>query len=72
MALSTRVPWHTGCTDVANSFDTQTVLLHENGHVAGLDHAASASSIMYPSYQGVRCSLDALDRAAIRTLYPEG
>jgi hypothetical protein len=48
------------------------VLLHENGHVAGLDHATSTSSIMYPSYQGVRCSLGALDRAAIRTLYPRG
>jgi hypothetical protein len=72
MALSTRVPWHTGCTTVANSFDAQTVLLHENGHVAGLDHASSTASVMYPFYQGARCSLDALDQQAIRTLYPLG
>jgi hypothetical protein len=72
MALSARVGWSAGCVPLGGRFDVQTVLLHENGHVAGLDHAASASSIMYPSYQGVRCSLDALDRAAIRTLYPEG
>lgn len=69
MALSTRVPWHTGCTTVPNSFDTQTVLLHENGHVAGLDHATSTASVMYPFYQGARCTLDRLDQQAIRTLY---
>jgi hypothetical protein len=72
MALSTRVGWSAGCVPVGGRFDVQTVLLHENGHVAGLDHAASTSSIMYPSYQGVRCSLGALDWAAIRTLYPRG
>ena len=72
MALSTRVPWHTGCTDVAGSFDVQSVLLHENGHVAGLDHAASTASVMYPYYQGARCALDALDQQAIGTLYPRG
>ena len=72
MALSTRVPWHTGCTTVANSFDAQTVLLHENGHVAGLDHASSTASVMYPFYQGARCTLDQLDQQAIRTLYSPG
>jgi hypothetical protein len=70
MALSTNVPWHTGCTSVPGSFDAQSVLLHENGHVAGLDHAASTASVMYPYYQGARCALDALDQQAIRTLYP--
>jgi Matrixin len=69
MALSTRVPWHTGCASVPNSFDTQTVLLHENGHVAGLDHATSTASVMYPFYQGARCTLDRLDQQAIGTLY---
>ena len=72
MALSTRVPWHTGCTTVANSFDAQTVLLHENGHVAGLAHAASTASVMYPFYQGARGTLGALDQRALRTLYSPG
>jgi hypothetical protein len=72
MALTTRVPWHSGCTDVDGSFDAQTVLLHENGHVAGLDHATSTSSVMFPSYQGAACTLGALDEEAISTLYPEG
>jgi hypothetical protein len=69
MALNTRVPWSSGCTNVAGRFDVQTVLLHENGHVAGLDHAASTASVMFPSYQGARCALDALDQQAIGTLY---
>jgi Matrixin len=73
MALSTRVPWHTGCTtNIAGSFDVQTVLLHENGHVAGLGHASSPSSVMYPSYLGTRCALGALDQQAISALYPQG
>jgi Matrixin len=72
MALSTRVPWSTGCADVAGSFDLQTVLLHENGHVAGLDHASSTASVMYPFYQGARCSLSTLDQQAISALYPRG
>jgi hypothetical protein len=72
MALSTTVAWHTGCTTVASSFDLQSVLLHENGHVAGLDHADNTASVMYPFYQGARCSLDTLDEQAIGTLYPAG
>jgi Matrixin len=70
MALNTRVPWSTGCTNVPGAFDVQTVLLHENGHVAGLDHAPNAASVMFARYQGARCSLGTLDQQAIRTLYP--
>jgi hypothetical protein len=70
MALSTAVPWNTGCVSVPNSFDLQSVLLHENGHVAGLDHATSTASVMYPYYQGAACSLSPLDEQAIAALYP--
>ena len=72
MALSTRVPWSAGCATVADRVDAQAVLLHENGHVAGLDHAAGAASVMYPFYQAPSCSLGPLDEQAIRTLYPAG
>lgn len=72
MALSTQVPWSAGCRDVPGRYDVQTVLLHENGHVAGLDHASSSASVMYPFYQAARCSLGLLDQEAIRTLYPGG
>jgi Matrixin len=71
MALSTRVPWSTtSCANLPGRFDAQTVLLHENGHVAGLGHAASTASVMYSFYQGARCSLGVLDQQAIQTLYP--
>jgi Matrixin len=72
MALSTGVPWSTStaCVNVAGRVDVQSVLLHENGHVAGLGHAASTASVMYPFYQGARCSLGVLDQQAIQTLYP--
>jgi Matrixin len=70
MALSTRVPWSTGCLDVSGRYNVQTVLLHENGHVAGLDHASSSASVMYPFYPAARCSLEPLDQQAITTLYP--
>ncbi len=69
MALNNGVPWNTGCTNVPGSFDVQTVLLHENGHVAGLGHASSTASVMYPSYLGARCALGSLDQDAIRALY---
>jgi Matrixin len=70
MALNGNVAWSSGCGPVSGRYDVQTVLLHENGHVAGLDHATSTSSIMYPSYQAANCALGALDQDAIRTLYP--
>jgi hypothetical protein len=45
------------------------VFLHENGHVAGLDHTNRTDSVMYPSYQAPRCSLFAYDQAAMANLY---
>jgi len=69
MALNTQITWNLGCANVGGSFDAQTVLLHENGHVAGLDHATSTASIMYPSYTTARCSLSSLDTAALASLY---
>ena len=70
MAINSRVTWSTGCTQLGSSYDLQTVVLHENGHVAGLDHASSTQSVMYPSYQTARCSLFPLDQQAIAALYP--
>ena len=70
MAINTRVPWRTGCSNSSSGYDLRTVVLHENGHVAGLDHASSTQSVMYPSYQTARCTLFPLDQQAIATLYP--
>jgi Matrixin len=70
MALNNGVPWNAGCANVPGSFSAQTVLLHENGHVAGLGHAASTASVMYPSYLTADCTLGTPDHDAIRRLYP--
>jgi hypothetical protein len=69
MALNYRFAWTDACRTVSGRYDAQTVFLHENGHVAGLDHSNNRSAVMYPSYQGVRCNLSADDRAGIAALY---
>jgi hypothetical protein len=69
MAINTRYRWNTGCTAVSGSFDLESVILHENGHVAGLGHSTDINAVMYPSYQTARCTLAADDRAALAALY---
>jgi hypothetical protein len=69
MALNTRFPWSTGCVQVPGAYDLETVFLHENGHVAGLDHSSDANAVMYPSYQTARCSLSADDQTGLAALY---
>jgi hypothetical protein len=73
VALTTRYPWTTGCDLAATgAYDVETVLLHENGHVAGLDHSSDPAAVMYASYQGARCLLAGDDEDGIRALYPSG
>jgi hypothetical protein len=53
--------------------NAQAALEHEVGHTLGLDHSAVLSSVMYP-YVGPSdaiSELDADDRIAISTIYPE-
>ncbi len=69
MAMSTQVDWTSGCQQVGSAFDAQSVFLHENGHVAGLDHSRDRAAVMFPSYQTARCALGSDDLAGIRTLY---
>jgi hypothetical protein len=69
MALNTRFAWSSGCTNVANRIDVETVLLHENGHVLGLGHSSDPNAIMYPSYQGARCALGQDDINGLTALY---
>ena len=69
MAINTRYTWNTGCRVVSNSFDLESVYLHENGHVAGLGHSTDPNAVMYPSYQTARCTLASDDKAGIAALY---
>ena len=70
MGINTRYPWNLGCQELSTSYDLQTVLLHENGHVVGLDHSNDTNAIMYPSYQQANCSLGQDDVNGIRAIYP--
>jgi Matrixin len=69
MALNTRFTWKNTCGSSGSGYDVETVLLHENGHVAGLDHVNRSDSVMYPSYQSPRCTLYDYDKRAIASLY---
>lgn len=70
MALNTRFSWKQTCSSSGGSaYDLETVFLHENGHVAGLDHANRTDSVMYPSYQAPRCTLFDYDKRAMANLY---
>jgi hypothetical protein len=57
---------------VANSFDIETVALHEIGHCLGLQHTNVSGSVMFPSVSSnfTLRALQADDNAGIRALYP--
>lgn len=69
MAINTRYTWTTGCTAQPGAFDLESVILHENGHVAGLGHSTDVNAVMYPSYQTARCALAQDDKNGIAALY---
>ena len=68
MALNTRFTWKATC-GAGSGYDIETVFLHENGHVAGLDHPNRTDSVMYASYQAPRCTLYDYDRRSLDNLY---
>jgi hypothetical protein len=69
MALNTRFSWSNSCTQQSGKYDVETVFLHENGHVAGLDHPNRTDSVMYASYQTATCSLFPYDQRSMANLY---
>lgn len=62
-----------------DTWDAVSVLIHELGHVAGLEHSCpalgpctdeEAEAVMFFAYSGVQRRLGADDMAALRALYP--
>lgn len=70
MALNTRAKWVHDCNYAGNSFEAETVILHENGHVAGLGHSPTVGSVMGTPYDGTQCQLHQDDIDGIAALYP--
>lgn len=67
------VKWHTDTgSPCKDCFDLQSVLVHEVGHILGLDHSEVKGSVMWPtSSQGkTRRAPEADDIAGILDLYP--
>jgi hypothetical protein len=56
----------------SGSVNAQQALVHEVGHVLGLDHSAVISATMYPyvGADGTPLDLDSDDRIAIAAMYP--
>jgi len=67
------LPFSTSPTTPALSYDFETVLTHEVGHLLGLDHSAILSATMFPRVSlGVNAprALSADDIAGVSSIYP--
>lgn len=72
VAMNTNFDWvGNGCAGNNGGYDALSVLIHELGHVAGLDHSTDTGSVMYTPYDGAQCALGADDVDALTLLYPE-
>jgi hypothetical protein len=70
MGINTRFKWSTSIPTPTGRYDLESVLLHENGHAAGLGHSADTNAVMYAYYGGIRRSLHQDDIDGISVLYP--
>jgi hypothetical protein len=71
MEISPGWTWTTGGGTIV---DLQSVITHEFGHAAGLNHSADSSAVMYFSYTAgtVKQALTADDLAGIQAIYGGG
>jgi hypothetical protein len=70
MGINTRFKWSTSDPTPTGRYDLESVLLHENGHAAGLGHSSDANAVMYTYYGGLRRDLHQDDIDGISSLYP--
>ncbi|HEV8574296.1 MAG TPA: matrixin family metalloprotease [Dehalococcoidia bacterium] len=70
MGINTRFKWSTGIPTPDGRYDLESVILHENGHAAGLGHSADTNAVMYAYYGGLRRELHRDDIDGISFLYP--
>ena len=68
MTTDSNVTWANDGVDDAD-IDTETMYLHENGHVIALGHSAA---VMAPFYDGSHCSLASDDKEGVTYLYDNG
>lgn len=70
MELNNNVAWSDNLT--ANTFDMESVVIHEAGHFLGLNHTGSANAVMYANvnYAESKRVLTSLDTNDVCTVYP--
>ena len=74
MQLATGVKWSAAGQTPLDSFDLFSTVLHELGHVLGLDHSAEQNAVMRPSTSRGRQdrTLTPDDLAGLRAVYGDG
>lgn len=70
MELNNNLDWSDNLA--ANTYDAESVILHEAGHFLGLNHTQSANAVMYPTvnFAEAKRVLDAPDESDVCTVYP--
>ncbi len=71
MELNNNLSWSTNLA--ANTYDVESVVLHEAGHFLGLDHTGNVgSAVMYPTVQPATAkrTLTSTDQTDVCTVYP--
>jgi len=57
-------------THGGGNIDLLTVAIHEIGHALGLRHSTVSAAIMFPTYSGIKRTLDADDIQGMQSIYP--
>lgn len=70
MAMNTRFAWSFTCADEAGTVDSESVFVHEEGHVVGLDHSQDSGAVMSTPYDAAQCALSQDDVEGATYLYP--